>query len=443
MAVDAGAMTVAVSVAREHAWPSTGIAVCAVLMFNLLGGLYRGRQPLSALDQAPALAGFGLAAALVGATLPLPFAAGPAAGREPHHILVEVAIALGCYTLTDLFSRAILYGAVRVRGRVTSRNGTTLVVGSGAVGRRIAAGLLACPGYRMRPVGFVDDDIADIEELPVPLLGTSEELLDLIATHEVRSLIVAFGAVDEAGLLPVIRAAGWMGCVVFIVPRFPELSARRRRVYEHIEGVPVVRATPPAQHLPTWWLKRAMDVMASITGLAVLSPLLAACAGAVYAEGGPGVLFRQQRVGLKGGTFTVYKFRTLRPASRRESDTRWNVDDDARIGRVGRFLRTSSLDELPQLWNVILGNMTLVGPRPERPHFVAEFSNTFSHYASRHRVPPGITGLAQVHGLRGDTSIEDRARLDNYYIDHWSPWGDIKILIRTLGSAIRQLRRSR
>jgi len=160
--------------------------------------------------------------------------------------------------------------------------------------------------------------------------------------------------------------------------------------------------------------------------------VMALCALAVRWEGGPGVLFRQDRVGVDGRQITVLKFRSLRPVSDDESATRWSIADDARLGPVGRLLRSTSLDELPQLWNVITGAMSLVGPRPERPHFVEQFGARVPRYMARHRVPAGLTGWAQVHGLRGDTSIEHRAGFDNYYIENWSLWGDIKIMLRTL-----------
>jgi lipopolysaccharide/colanic/teichoic acid biosynthesis glycosyltransferase len=133
----------------------------------------------------------------------------------------------------------------------------------------------------------------------------------------------------------------------------------------------------------------------------------------------------------------VLKFRTLRPRDEHESATRWNVAEDRRMSRVGHVLRRTSLDELPQLWNVLRGDMSLVGPRPERPYFVQRFSQLHPGYAARHRMPVGITGLAQVHGLRGDTSIEDRARFDNHYIDTWSLWQDVRILLYTAGSVFR------
>ncbi|MEU8545231.1 sugar transferase, partial [Streptomyces sp. NPDC048717] len=165
-------------------------------------------------------------------------------------------------------------------------------------------------------------------------------------------------------------------------------------------------------------------------------PVLLLCALAVRLSDGPGVLFRQERVGQHGRLFTLLKFRTL-PADEAEAATRWSVAHDRRMSAAGQFLRKTSLDELPQLWNVLRGDMSLVGPRPERPHFVAQFSRVHAGYAARHRMPVGLTGLAQVHGLRGDTSIEDRCRFDNHYIDHWSLWQDVCILLRTAAELVR------
>jgi lipopolysaccharide/colanic/teichoic acid biosynthesis glycosyltransferase len=169
--------------------------------------------------------------------------------------------------------------------------------------------------------------------------------------------------------------------------------------------------------------------------LVLLSPLMLLVALAVMAEDGHGPLFRQVRVGRNGKLFTMYKFRSMRPAAPAKSDTAWSGESEARIGRIGKFIRATSIDELPQLFNILRGDMTFVGPRPERPHYVRQFSATIPEYESRHRVAVGLTGLAQVSGLRGDTSIDDRVRHDNYYIDHWSLWFDIKVLIWTLGQA--------
>jgi exopolysaccharide biosynthesis polyprenyl glycosylphosphotransferase len=203
-------------------------------------------------------------------------------------------------------------------------------------------------------------------------------------------------------------------------------------------GLPLVRLRRAAFRTFSWKLKRLVDIACSAFGLLALAPVLVVIAVAVRLEVGPGIIFRQERVGLDGRAFDVMKFRTLRPVDETESATLWNIARDDRIGRVGRLLRATSLDELPQLWNILRGDMTIVGPRPERPHFVATFATTFPRYTARHRVPSGLTGWAQVHGLRGDTSIDDRARFDNYYIENWSLWADVKIILRTASTVLRR-----
>jgi exopolysaccharide biosynthesis polyprenyl glycosylphosphotransferase len=183
-------------------------------------------------------------------------------------------------------------------------------------------------------------------------------------------------------------------------------------------------------------VKRALDVVLSVIALLLLAPVLLAVAAAVRLEGGPGVLFRQQRVGREGREFELMKFRSMRPLDEAENQERWTIAGDPRIGPVGAFLRRTSLDELPQLFNILRGDMSIVGPRPERPHFVHQFASSHPHYRHRHRVDVGLTGLAQVNGLRGDTSISRRARYDNYYIENWSLWLDIKVIARTLNEVV-------
>jgi lipopolysaccharide/colanic/teichoic acid biosynthesis glycosyltransferase len=194
---------------------------------------------------------------------------------------------------------------------------------------------------------------------------------------------------------------------------------------------------PPGQGRGSRLPKRILDLALAVPLLLALTPLLLLCAAAIRISDGPGVLFRQERVGQHGRPFTLLKFRTLRPSDEQEAATRWSVAHDERLSGVGALLRRTSLDELPQLWNVLRGDMSLVGPRPERPYFVDRFSRLHPGYAARHRMPVGLTGLAQVHGLRGDTSIEDRCRFDNHYIDHWSLWQDVCILLRTAASLFR------
>ncbi|MFD7314283.1 sugar transferase [Streptomyces sp. NPDC056730] len=230
------------------------------------------------------------------------------------------------------------------------------------------------------------------------------------------------------------------GCATWFVGAGPwDLTAAPVAMERHLWGFAARHVAPPPvrRHRRDAAVKRLLDVVFTLPLLLAASPVLLACALAVRLCDGRDVLFRQERVGQNGRTFTLLKFRTLRPADEHESATRWNIANDLRMSPVGNFLRRTSMDELPQLWNVLRGDMSLVGPRPERPFFVANFSKTQPGYAARHRMPVGITGLAQVHGLRGDTSIEERSRFDNHYIDHWSLWQDVCILLRTAASLVR------
>jgi len=173
--------------------------------------------------------------------------------------------------------------------------------------------------------------------------------------------------------------------------------------------------------------------------LALAAPLLLLVALVVKLTSPGPILFHQRRIGQHGREIEVPKFRSLRV--NHDSDTQWNVDDDPRVTWIGRILRRTAIDELPQLWSVLKGDMTLVGPRPERPLFVRRFTADIDGYGDRHRVPVGLTGWAQVHGLRGDTSIEERARFDNQYIEHWSLWRDVVVLFRTVAEVARGARR--
>ncbi|MFD0328520.1 exopolysaccharide biosynthesis polyprenyl glycosylphosphotransferase [Streptacidiphilus monticola] len=258
----------------------------------------------------------------------------------------------------------------------------------------------------------------------------------------IRDVILTPSGAGDADSTHVLRTAVRHECEVWLVPGLPEFGTleygnRRPDHGDHLWGLPCLRLGPGPMQRPSWAVKRGVDILVAASALLLLSPVLAACALAVRLEGGPGVIFRQERVGLDGQVFTVLKFRSLRPVNEHESATKWNISNDHRLGPVGRFLRKSSLDELPQLWNILRGEMSLVGPRPERPYFAMQFAQDYPRYRDRHRVPVGLTGLAQVNGLRGDTSIEDRARFDNHYIESWSLWQDVKILLQTVVAVLR------
>jgi exopolysaccharide biosynthesis polyprenyl glycosylphosphotransferase len=233
----------------------------------------------------------------------------------------------------------------------------------------------------------------------------------------------------------VLIAAGQMRWSTFV--HSPVRSVGRDRLtLRDLAGHTVVRVAPPTLTGYRALAKRAFDVILSVVLVVVLLPVMLAVAVSVVVSSGLPVFYRQERVGVGGRGFSMIKFRTMGKDSELEGP-QWTTQDDPRRTKLGRLLRRTSIDELPQLWNVLKGDMSLVGPRPERPPFATEFGERFVWYQFRHRIRPGVTGWAQSHGLRGDTPLDDRVEFDNWYIENWSIWLDLKILVLTIGQVIR------
>jgi len=334
-----------------------------------------------------------------------------------------------------LLGRLITYqlvGLARSRGYDLE---DTLVVGTGPVGIELARALEDNPETGLVPTGFVDryDD-----PKPLPIVGRPEHLPEILDRTGTRHVILAFGAAGEEELVGIIRRCADREVQFYAVPRLFELGVSAEDVGHEVAGLPLVPVRRPGISASTWRAKRAFDLVVSILLLVLSAPLMLACALAVKLTSPGPVFFRQVRIGIGGRPFEILKFRTMRVNE--DSATQWCVTDDDRVTRVGRVLRPSHLDELPQLFNVVKGEMSLVGPRPERPHFVEQFASEIDGYHFRHRVPVGITGWAQVHGYWGDTSIETRVRLDNRYIENWSLWRDLVIGLRTIPTLLGKRR---
>jgi exopolysaccharide biosynthesis polyprenyl glycosylphosphotransferase len=411
---DIAGLTAALFVSGAAVLPGAGYAA-AVLGILTVGGQHRLRICLRVSDRADRV--------LIATALPLlVLLAWLPAGRA----IALVLWATGLVFAGRLVACTTLRAAHR-RGLLTE---AALIVGAGTFGAYVADLLRDHPELGLRPRGFLDDGPRR-RDLALPTLGRPADLADVVAGMHIRRVIISFSTeCRDEDLVEVMRASQSLRADVCVVPRLYELGmAVPRGCLDEIWGIPLVPLRRSGRSRTGRAAKRAFDVAAASLLLAVSAPLLLALAAVVRLRSGHAPLFRQARVTGNGRIVPILKLRTL--TAHDDHDTRWTATTEHR-GRLGRWLRTSHVDELPQLVNVIRGEMSLVGPRPERPYFAERFSREISRYDGRTRMHAGMTGWAQVNGLNGDTSIFERARFDNYYVEYWSVWLDLVILARTV-----------
>lgn len=410
--------------------PTAVLALMAVLVVCRSNArVYRRRLRLSYMDGFPrsvasVAAAFGLGVAI--------FLLLNQTGPKDDDVLYVVLVFI---VLSEVL-RIVVFAVCNLARRRLNRGDRTLVLGTDPVGLDLFRNMVEHPEFGLRPVGMVElDHSGSTARAGNHLLRG--DLATIIIEQHIGTVVLADPGASPNETVEATITANRLGCSILMLPRMHELFHDAPDV-ERLRGYPLVRLSADPTRRISWWVKRSIDVVGAAVASLLLSPVIALCALAVLVESGRPLIFAQERVGRDGRRFRIYKLRSMKPAGDREAQTQWNIAGDPRVGRVGRLLRRTSLDELPQLWNIVRGDMSLVGPRPERPGFVAEFTAAHEGYWARHRVPVGLTGLAQVNGLRGDTSIADRARYDNYYIANWSLWLDVKIVLLTLRELLRR-----
>jgi exopolysaccharide biosynthesis polyprenyl glycosylphosphotransferase len=309
------------------------------------------------------------------------------------------------------------------RGVISKR---AVIVGDSERGIELYRKLIAQPAWGIVPLGFVCD-----RDLPHPRLGAVAELDEIVKSNTIDLVIFNLPHRDQDFITDFVMKSDNLKLEYMLSPDTMGLMIFNAEAGQ-IEGIPVVRwgKTPIEGYSRA--VKRLFDIIFSGIGIIVASPLILIVAIAVKLDSPGPVLFRQRRMGRNGKLFTMYKFRSMKIDEENARGRGWTVKDDPRRTRVGRMIRKYNLDELPQLFNVFLGRMSLVGPRPEQPDYVEKFKDDIPRYFQRHRVKSGLTGWAQVNGFRGDTSITERTKYDLYYVENWSPIFDIKILLLTL-----------
>jgi exopolysaccharide biosynthesis polyprenyl glycosylphosphotransferase len=399
--------------------------------------LYDPHAQISRLDRAAAIVGSTAAAALlVAAIVQLTRPSATDSGL--------IGIQFGLATVLLLGWR-MAWATVRRQARRRRLCGrATLIVGAGEVGHRLERYLDRLPEVGLIQVGFIDDDPVSSDELArrrAPVLGTAAEFDAIVDETGARHVIFAFQIEPDVTLRRLVSRCQDLDLTMAIVPRLFD-DATNRMVLEHVGGIPVFELR---QIDPKGWqfaIKHGFDRSVAALMLIVLSPVIAVTAIAVRISTPGPILFRQRRIGRDGQQFDVLKFRSMRPAEGDDlpelegDEAPGGIEGEDRRTPVGRFIRAWSLDEFPQLINVVRGQMSLVGPRPERPELVDEFAEYVRRYDERHRVRSGITGWSQVNGLGPGTSLADRAEYDNWYIQNWSLWLDFKILLMTIPTVL-------
>jgi len=323
--------------------------------------------------------------------------------------------------------RAVVYASLRVAYRARWLAEPVLIVGTGELGLEVGALLREHPDLGLELVGHVGDEIADSDP-SIPLLADLSRVCDVVGTEKPTKIIVALPPESCDAIVSTLSGQCSSSIDLYVVPALNEMATTVPKEFmDEIWGIPLLPVRRSPLRSSGRIAKRAFDLLIGSILLLIFGPMLLVLMAAVWCRGRR-VMFRQERVTRSGRIMNIMKLRTISCA---DPDSQWTVREED-CSSLGLWLRATHLDELPQLLNIIRGDMSLVGPRPERPYFTARFADSIPRYDDRHRVCGGLTGWAQVHGLTADTSIPERTRFDNYYIEHWSLWLDVVILVRTI-----------
>lgn len=412
-----------------YAQGAAAATLAALLVFRWLE-LYVRPQTGSFAEKIPRLLRATLLAVL--AAIVMAFAV----RTEPPFSRLVILLAVPAIFILLLAERYTLFRwEIASAGRRAVEN-SVLIVGTGPTAARLMNLLNGEPRLHSRVVGFVSaEKSGDPVEAAIPagmLLGTPDDLENIVKTRGIGRVIYAGSGLDHNRIIDMMLVCEKNMVVFNAVPDLFQVMTGGMNM-QMIDDIPLLGAG--RWPLDKFWnrvLKRGEDVIGAAFGLVICAIPFAAIAFLVRRDSNGPVFYRQERCGEGGKIFAMYKFRTMRVDAETGDEPGWTTENDPRRTRVGAFLRKWNLDELPQLWNVLRGDMSLIGPRPERPYFVEQFKEDIRGYMRRHACKPGMTGWAQVNGLRGNSDLRERVKYDLYYLENWAPAFDFKILAKTL-----------
>jgi Undecaprenyl-phosphate glucose phosphotransferase len=350
--------------------------------------------------------------------------------HDPYESRGTMVLFWALTVVSILAARRAGWGFVRTLRSRGYNQTFSLIVGSGRGARRLAHTLARVSWLGIKNIGFVEENTTALSA-DLDVLGGFADLPELIRKYRISHVFISLPFTRFDDVRRVFAILSQTLVEVRLVPDLPNLAGLSLTT-ANLDGLPLIGLRESPHFGLNIVVKRVMDVILSLIGLIVVSPVLAVIAILVKITSPGPIFYRQERCGLNGEPFFMLKFRSMPVDSEQTTGPVWARKGDARCTPLGGFLRKTSLDELPQLWNVLMGDMSLVGPRPERPVFISQFRKTIPNYMARHSVKAGITGWAQVHGWRGNTSLRKRIQYDLYYITHWTPWLDLRILWLTV-----------
>ncbi|HEX8617929.1 MAG TPA: undecaprenyl-phosphate glucose phosphotransferase [Thermoanaerobaculia bacterium] len=397
-------------------------------------GLYRTRTARGRTEEAVTVAMGSVVATIILSGLLLWVR--PAQSHIVPYSRATLAFFLLCSIVLTVLGRSVVRAVVLRRHRAGKDLDRVLIAGNGELARAVFERMNAHRnqlGFQV--AGYLRN--GDAGEIPgLPCLGTINDAEAVIGRERIDHVFVALPHASSEAMMALLDRLVRSCLSIHVVPDLLQFMVLRSRV-EDLDGLPTINLSETPLEGWSRFVKRAFDLVVAAAALILLSPVMLLVAIAIWLEDRTPIFYRQMRMGLDGKPFEIVKFRSMRVGAEAQTGAVWAEKDDPRRTRVGRFIRAWSLDELPQLWNVLVGDMSVIGPRPERPEFVEQFRAEFPHYMLRHKVRAGMTGWAQVHGWRGNTSIRMRIEHDLYYIENWSLLLDCKILFMTVLHGLR------